>query len=67
MNNQDIPRVNICWPKNNTTTLDRIDRIRGNMSRSLALRKIIEYICTCPDEQITGIIEANYDQADTQS
>lgn len=51
-----IKRVNICFPKDDNTTLDIIDQVRGNQSRSQAIQRILEYVCSSGRDVVRGAI-----------
>ena len=52
----NIKRVNVCFPKDGTATLEAIDRIRGRQSRSQAIQRILEYVCASGDDVVRGAI-----------
>ena len=52
----NIKRVNICFPKDDTTTLTIIDQVRGNQSRSQAIHRILEYVCSSGRDVVKGAI-----------
>lgn len=50
-----IERTTICFTKG-STTLKKIDKIRGNMSRSKAIRRLLDYQVDAGEDYIQGVL-----------
>lgn len=49
MTADNIPRVTICFSKNDDRDLKRLDQARGNIPRAKAIRMLLEYLGQFPD------------------
>ena len=57
MTNNKIQRTTICWPLDDVTTLQTLDQARGNLSRSAAVQRCLEYLCSQGTDLVKGIIK----------